>query len=489
MISPASDILSIWARASLDDLLAAAALTLLAVGLHVLHLRFRSKGAAGVLALGKWLAALAAIHVGDERILKGSYETPVLFLYGFCLWMAIRALLHDFYADVYMTRIKHMPVNKILLNLLSFLVALILVGYGLRHILNVDVGSMLTSSAILTAMVGFSMQDTIGSLISGLLIQTEKPFKTGDWIKVGDIEGQVDEITWRYTKLNTFSSTQALIPNNVIAKECLVNLSEPIPQMSVVVTVPAPVGTPPVKVKTSLEDVLRKAPLVAETPEPRVRLVEIGLDQMSYQLVFCVRDFQDTVAARSEVLSGVWYEFKKQGIEFPVNRHMLVTRRKPACSAADNAVALMSGIKLFEGMRLEELELLAQCSAIRAYPPEARIVERGQTGVTMFIIIDGEVSVSLMGRELSRLGPGDVFGEMALLTGEPRQADVTALAPVSCLEVDREAFRGVLEKNPLLVANVTRVFKERESQNRDATRCEAADSAEGLFERFRRIFW
>ncbi len=107
----------------------------------------------------------------------------------------------------------------------------------------------------------------------------------------------------------------------------------------------------------------------------------------------------------------------------------------------------------------------------------------------MFIIAAGHVAVRLGDTELSRLGPGDVFGEMALLTGEPRQADVVALEPVSCLEVDREAFRGVLEKNPVLLNNVNRAFKERVEKMRGSARQEAEESAEGLFERFRRIFW
>jgi len=150
---------------------------------------------------------------------------------------------------------------------------------------------------------------------------------------------------------------------------------------------------------------------------------------------------------------------------------------------------LLGGVGLLKGMRPDELDLLVQCAAIRTYPPGARIVEQGHGGVTMFIIAEGEVSVVRDGQELSRLGQGDVFGEMALLTGEPRQADVTAVTPVRCLEVDREAFRGVMDKNPVLVANVTSIFQEREAQMRHATRVDNHESAQGLFDRFRRIFW
>jgi CRP-like cAMP-binding protein len=152
-------------------------------------------------------------------------------------------------------------------------------------------------------------------------------------------------------------------------------------------------------------------------------------------------------------------------------------------------VALLTGIILFEGMLPDEIELLVQCAAIRTYAPGTRIEERGQGGTTMFIITSGQVAVRVGDTELSRLVPGEVFGEMALLTGEPRQADVVTLEPVSCLEVDREAFQGVLEKNPVLVANVTKAFQEREKKNRGSVSQGQSDSAQGLLERFRKIFW
>jgi len=489
MTRPVVDLVEAFSRAAPSSLLLLAGLTAAAVLLHALNVRLAGKGAAGALSPGKWLVALAALRVLEVQVLGDTWSTVVMLLHGVVIWLAFRAILHDLYAGVWLGRVKKRPANKILLNLLSFAMTLFLVGYGLRSVLGVDVGSLLTSSAILTAVIGFSMQDTIGSLFSGLLIQTEKPFKIGDWIKVGELEGQVTEVTWRYTKLTTLADTQVLLPNNAVAKERVVNLSEPIAPVILAVSVPAPLSTPPVRVKSALEDVLRKAPLVAKRPPPRVRLVELTLDQAVYRLVFYVDDYNDSVAARSEVLSAVWYEFHKQGIDFPMSRHRLTTGRTAPRQKNLDVAALLGGVGLLAGMRPDELDLLVQCAAVRTYPPGARIVEQGQGGTTMFLIAEGEVSVLRDGRELTRLGRGDVFGEMALLTGEPRQADVTAVTPVSCLELDREAFRGVMDKNPVLVANVTRVFQEREAQMRHAPRLDENDSAQGLFERFRRIFW
>lgn len=471
-----------------SDVGVAAALTVFALFLHFMQARFAGKGAAAAFSVAKWLAAMAALRVLDERVLRGFLSTPAIVLYCLLAWQAFRALLHDVYSGLYLARIKRRTPNRLFLNLVSFVTALVLGGITLRGVLDVDVSSILTSSAILTAVIGFSMQDTIGSLFSGLLIQAEKPFKIGDWIRTGDVEGQVTEVTWRYTKLVTIAQMQMLIPNNAIAKERLLNMSEPSPEVSITVNVPAPVSVPPVKVKSALEDVLRKSRLVLPLPPPGVRLVEIGLDQAVYRAAFSVRDYADSVVARGEVLSAVWYEFKKQRIEFPVSRRMVMEECRLPVADNEATMRLLEGIGLFEGLRPDQLELLVQCSALRTFAPETRVVQRGQNGTTMFIIASGSVSVRLHQTELSRLTRGDVFGEMALLTGEPRLADVVALEPLTCLELDREAFRGVLDTAPVLVANVERAFREREAKMKQTTDAGQPESAQSLFERFRRIF-
>jgi len=221
------DIVSMWPQADPGRLIAPAVWAVIAVILHVLYVRLRSKGAAGVLALCKWLAVFGALRVFDERVFLGPYRAPLFIACGVALWMAFRALL-SVYANVYRGRIKRRPANKILLSLLSFFAALALVVYGLRSFFNVDVSALLTSSAILTAVIGFSLQDTIGSLFSGILLQMENPASLGDWVRVGDIEGQVTGISWRYTTLTTSSRDRILIPNNTVAKEQIVNYNKPI---------------------------------------------------------------------------------------------------------------------------------------------------------------------------------------------------------------------------------------------------------------------
>ncbi len=86
---------------------------------------------------------------------------------------------------------------------------------------------LLTTSAIGAVVVGFALQDTLGNAIAGLAIQSERPFHVSHWIRVGEFEGRVAEITWRATKLRTRTGNFVVVPNNIIARDAIVNYSEP----------------------------------------------------------------------------------------------------------------------------------------------------------------------------------------------------------------------------------------------------------------------
>lgn len=409
--------------------------------------------------------------------------------FGLALWRLAGVGLDLFYGENLFRRQGKQLVSKITLDLARFalLVALILVGLG--TVFEVNLGALLTSSAILTALIGLSLQDVIGSLFSGLLIQMERPFLIGDWIKTGEHEGQVTEITWRYTVLTTFHRDRILLPNNLVAKERLTNFSRPGRDVRQIIDLPAPLSVPPVKVKAALEHALKRCDLVVTEPEPTVRLRDIDSSRQLYRLVFSTTRYENLTSARSEVLSAVWYELRKQGIEIPMDRRAVYRDKDFSCETPASLFDLARGFELFSSLHADELELLLSCSAIRHFAAGAHVVRQGDRGSSLFMIVAGEVSVRAGGQEITRLGSGQFFGEMALLTGEPRKADVVAAEAVTCLEVEREAFRAVLDKNGGLVAAVKDMFVTRSREN-EARRTVGEDlpSAQTMYERFIQFF-
>ena len=84
---------------------------------------------------------------------------------------------------------------------------------------------LLTTSAVSAVVLGFALQDTLGNAFAGLAIQSEKPFHVGHWIRVGEFEGRVEEVTWRATKLRTKAGNFVVLPNNLVSKEAITNYS------------------------------------------------------------------------------------------------------------------------------------------------------------------------------------------------------------------------------------------------------------------------
>lgn len=124
-------------------------------------------------------------------------------------------------------------------------------------------------------------------------------------------------------------------------------------------------------------------------------------------------------------------------------------------------VALVKRIPLFAECTKAELTEIAISADEREAPEGDRLTEEGQRGREFFILVEGAVVVRRGGSKLADLGPGDWFGEIAILTYKPRTATVTALSPVRVLVLSDRAFRRVVETTPRIALKVLRSVAER----------------------------
>jgi CRP-like cAMP-binding protein len=113
-----------------------------------------------------------------------------------------------------------------------------------------------------------------------------------------------------------------------------------------------------------------------------------------------------------------------------------------------------------------ELDMLAARARFLAFPRGATPIEEDAPGTSMFVIAKGTVSVSVAGdpSPIARLGPGDIVGEMSLLTGARRSATVTAHEPLEVLEVNKEALAHVLGQSPTLVGRFVEMLMRRQRE-------------------------
>jgi small-conductance mechanosensitive channel/CRP-like cAMP-binding protein len=337
--------------------------------------------------------------------------------------------------------------------------------------------TILTASAVSAVVVGFALQDTLGNAFAGLAIQIEKPFRVGNWIKVGEFEGKVSQVTWRATKLLTRAGTYIVVPNNIISKESITNYSEPILPVRIFVEVGATYTKPPNLVKASMLEAIAQAPLALQSPAPDVLLMDFASSAITYRARFWIADFEVDDIARDQVRTSIFYAFARRGIEipYPIQVEMSREETSSAILTPDDMVSLLGQVQIFASLSEDERKQLAARGREAIYATGETVVRQGEPGASMFIVYSGQVKVTIEpgNREVARTDPGGFFGEMSLLTGDPRTATVSATCDSILLEIPADGFRQIALAKPAVVEAVGVALVARRA-GLDQARAEAA---------------
>jgi small-conductance mechanosensitive channel/CRP-like cAMP-binding protein len=343
---------------------------------------------------------------------------------------------------------------------------------------------LLTTSAVGAVVVGFALQDTLGNAFAGLAIQSERPFKVGHWIKVGDFEGRVTEITWRATKLRTKAGNFVIVPNNIVAKEAITNYSEPAAPTQLDLEVGVSYSSSPFVVKRAMLDAMAQVPHVLRTPPPDVLLVGFDASSMNYRARFWVDDYEHDQVVKDHVRVAIHYAFARRGIEIPYPVQVEYSRDWPSPDPAaeqGNRERVLSNVDLFSTLSEAQRADLASATVAHTFGDGEAIVRQGEPGHSMYVLCSGRVAVVLEpGRqEVGVIEQGGYFGEMSLLTGEPRTATVVARGEAVVLELDAALFRRLGEQSPLALEQVgLAAMTRREQLERARTAARGADIAD-----------
>src|SRR4051794_9751836 len=318
---------------------------------------------------------------------------------------------------------------------------------------------LLATSAVSAVVIGFALQDTLGNAFAGLAIQSEKPFRVGHWIRVGEFEGRVAEITWRATKMRTKSGNFVIVPNNTIAKDAITNFSEPAMPTRLELEVGASYLSTPAHVKAATLEAMGQVPRVLTSPAPDVLLHSFDASAISYRARFWVNDYEHDNKVKDEVRTAIFYAFSRHGIEIPWPIEVGYQREWPEPDEAGKRQTrerTLAGVDLFSRLTEDQRREIAAPSTIRLFGDGEAIVRQGEPGESMFIVCSGSASVVLEPdrREVATIRTGGYFGEMSLLTGDPRTASVIARGDTTVLELNADLFRALGAADPNAVEQI-----------------------------------
>lgn len=392
-------------------------------------------------------------------------------------FFVVLALVHLVFALLFdgipLLRGRVAKIAQDMLVAVAYFVALM----GLFGASGVELSSLLTTSALLTAVVAFALQDTLGNVLGGLALQLKRPFKIGDWVSLdGKPEhyGRIVEINWRATRLVTSDQILVVVPNANIAKNTVLNFSEPSPAVRRWIRVSVSYDVPPSRVEEVALRAMQGSPGVLPEPPPDCVVGLFGDSGIEYWCRFFIDDFRRRDALVGGVAARLYYDFRREGIEIPypirtlhVHERGHEHERREQDRRRDRLAARFQAIDFLAPLGEEVLRALSERVRTETYGRGEKIVREGEPGADLYLVERGQVSVTLESagtpRELARLGPGDFFGEMSLTTGAPRSATVVALGDVEAVRLDKETFREVLARDPRVVEKIGAVLVARQA--------------------------
>jgi small-conductance mechanosensitive channel/CRP-like cAMP-binding protein len=332
---------------------------------------------------------------------------------------------------------------------------------------------LIATSSVLIAVLGFALRNTLGDIFSGIALGMESPYAIGDWIEATEgCAGRVTGISWRSTRLVTRDGVALVVPNSLIAGHRIaVYGSGAQGRYRAQLVVPVDATVPAARARRLLLAATMEAGREQPGFAPDVVLVDVAQGVASYALRFHVPDYGAEMRWRDAVAGAAQAALQRAGLEFARPGREVGAGRAWQPPAPPSPALLLGSIDLFRPFTQEEREGLAAAMAPVTLAPGEAVMRRGEQGDSLFLLAEGVLEVRIAhpdGAEVAvdRLHPGAVFGEMSLLTGQPRSATILALTDALAFRLTREAVEPVLRARPAVLEGLTAIMAARQARNR-----------------------
>jgi small-conductance mechanosensitive channel/CRP-like cAMP-binding protein len=397
---------------------------------------------------------------------------------------------------------------------LAYIVATLLVLHGA----GVNPSSVVATSAVVSGVLALSLQATLGNILGGVALQLDGSIHPGDWIQLeSGRQGKVKEIRWRHTVVETRDWSTIVVPNAALLAGNIMILGkragEPVPQRMWVYFC-IDFRYPPSRVVQVVNHALRESPIerVAEEPKPNCICFDFSRDGRDSYAYYAVRYWLTDLAVddptSSAVRERIYSALKREDIPLARPSRTIFTTPEDEASEGrraarhrDKRLAALRAMELFKPLTEGELGMLADHLHEAPYCAGERITQQGEVAHWLFIMTRGEadIRVSVDGappRTFKTIAAPDFFGEMGLMTGEPRVADVVAISDAECFRLDKAGFEGVLRGRPEIARELSKILAQRrvvleavrEGLDAEARRAREVSEGQRILERIEEFF-
>lgn len=431
-------------------------------------LRSLSLPLVGLLASAVGLSLVEALHL-EGTAWASAADIAFLVVLGYLAGRLLLMLVFDWI----LVRRMGLEVPRLGRDVLSLVIHFAVIATVLKLVLGLEVGALFATSAVITVIIGLSLQQTLGNLLAGIALAWEGRLTRGEWVQVGDVVGEVVEPGWRSIVLRTTLGKRVVIPNARMTEEHVTLLGDGHRAVGIEVDLSVGYDAAPDEVHRVLGDVLKDLPGVAADPPPQVLTRDLADNGIVYACRAWTTTAWSDLGFRSELLTRAYSALGRAGMEIPFPQRTLhvAPRRRPA-DPRPRLRAALEACDLFRGLPVSSMELLAATSRLLRFAPGEAVVREGEVSTAMYAIASGSVEVRQRRGNgdavVGGLGAGRVFGEVAFLRGSPRLATVSASGPLEVVEIGEAALRDLLEQAPELAGELAQRVAAHERSTEEA---------------------
>ena len=437
------------------------------------------------------MVALLALGLGG-LVLLSQYgagfdsRTLVVVLRELAMLVITFALVRISVIFVFEVLLYKAEVPRMMADVLLVVTLLVYAIFRMNEI-GVNLASLITTSAVLTGAIAFSMQAMLGNLWGGIALQADNTCRIGDWIRVDGVVGQIIGIRWRCLAVATNDGETVMMPNAQLVTSRVTVLARrgdfKIPWRRPVEFF-VDYDTAPSRVIAAVEAAFERAEIPNVAAEPRIICTCRAFDDNSirYAVLYWLTDPTYDQATDSQIRAHVYSALARAHMNMPLPRRVLltpdaVTAQREATTTRELAsrIDALSRLSLFAELTDGERRALAAELSDAPYVAGDVISREGDVSDSLFILASGHVEILREGsdvsgerKKLADLTAPNHFGEMGLLTGQARGATALARDDVLCYRLEKRGFDAILKARPEIAEAMSRVVTARLAAN-DAT--------------------
>ncbi|MBP0020310.1 MAG: mechanosensitive ion channel [Cyanobacteria bacterium SBLK] len=436
--------------------------------------------------LRRWVLPLTAVYLVSRQFL--GVETPsiplefttehFLQVLETGLWVAVTYTILTLLSSIFTTRAQSKAGKshswQILVPGLFFQAARIALMLGMSayvasNIWKIDLSQIATALGVGSVVIALALQDTLSNLVSGFLLVFESPFRIGDWLKVGDIEGEVIEMNWRAVRLQTREKDIIVIPNGVLGQETLNNYSLGDPYHIERVKVRFSYDDPPNLVRNAIKEAVLSISPVLDSPAPEVHISTYSEFYIEYEVEYTIDDYPIADKIMGEVLTRIYYTTRRYGLTIPLPQavhYEIQGEPSQSGSSREELQKYLRSLPYFISLDNDAIATLAKSANIETYGIGEKVVEAGKEDRGLYIIRRGTVKLYVEDfqgskHDVQTMSTGEFFGEMALFPGETSPVSGIVLEDLNAITIECDIITQLIEENGKFASEMNMLIKER----------------------------